>query len=53
MDWPHSQRRTGADALFSAAMKLAHPPALDEGFAHLELPISRRSAWDSWRPLAR
>ena len=25
---------------FSAAMKLAHPPALDEGFAHLELPIS-------------
>ena len=26
--------------LFSAAMKLLHPPQLDEGFAHLQLPIS-------------
>jgi len=26
--------------LFSAAMKLAHPPQLDEGFAHLGVPIS-------------
>ena len=24
----------------SAAMKLAHPPQLDEGFAHLQLPVS-------------
>jgi hypothetical protein len=26
--------------LFSAAMKLAHPPQLDEGFAHLQIPVS-------------
>ncbi len=26
--------------LFSAAMKLAHPPQLDEGFTHLQLPVS-------------
>lgn len=26
--------------IFSAAMKLAHPPQLDEGFKHLELPVS-------------
>ena len=26
--------------LFSAAMKLAHPPQLDEGFKHLEIPTS-------------
>lgn len=26
--------------VFSAAMKLAHPKGLDEGFAHLGIPIS-------------
>lgn len=26
--------------LFSAAMKLAHPPQLDKGFTHLQLPVS-------------
>ncbi len=26
--------------LFSAVMKLAHPPQLDEGFKHLGLPVS-------------
>jgi len=26
--------------LFSAVMKLVHPPQLDEGFAHLGLPVS-------------
>jgi hypothetical protein len=26
--------------LFSASMKLAHPPQLDEGFAHLGIPVS-------------
>jgi hypothetical protein len=26
--------------IFSAVMKLAHPPQLDEGFKHLELPVS-------------
>jgi hypothetical protein len=26
--------------LFSAVMKLAHPPQLDEGFKHLDLPLS-------------
>lgn len=26
--------------LFSAAMKLAHPPQLDEGFVHLGIPVS-------------
>jgi hypothetical protein len=26
--------------VFSAAMKLAHPPQLDEGIKHMELPIS-------------
>ena len=26
--------------LFSAGMKLAHPPGLDEGFAHLQIPVS-------------
>lgn len=26
--------------LFSAVMKIAHPPALDEGFKHLGLPVS-------------
>ena len=26
--------------IFSAAMKLDHPPALDEGFAHMGVPIS-------------
>ena len=26
--------------LFSAVMKIAHPPQLDEGFAHLGLPVS-------------
>jgi hypothetical protein len=26
--------------LFSATMKLAHPPQLDEGFGHLQLPVS-------------
>ena len=26
--------------LFSAAMKLLHPPQLDEGFTHLQIPIS-------------
>lgn len=25
--------------LFSASMKLAHPPQLDEGFQHLQLPV--------------
>jgi hypothetical protein len=30
--------------VFSAAMNLAHPPGLDEGFAHLELPISMATA---------
>ena len=27
--------------LFSAAMKLAHPPQLDEGFAHLGIPVTQ------------
>lgn len=27
--------------LFSAVMKLAHPPQLDEGFAHLGIPVSQ------------
>ena len=27
--------------LFSASMKLAHPPQLDEGFVHLGVPISQ------------
>ncbi len=26
--------------VFSAGMKLAHPPQLDEGFTHLQLPVS-------------
>jgi hypothetical protein len=26
--------------LFSAAMKLSHPPQLDEGFTHLQLPTT-------------
>ena len=26
--------------IFSAVMKLAHPPQLDEGFAHMGVPIS-------------
>ena len=26
--------------LFSASMKLMHPPQLDEGFAHLGIPVS-------------
>ena len=26
--------------LFSATMKLVHPPQLDEGFAHLGIPVS-------------
>jgi len=26
--------------VFSAVMKLAHPPQLDEGFGHLQLPVS-------------
>jgi hypothetical protein len=26
--------------IFSAAMKLLHPPQLDEGFAHLQIPVS-------------
>lgn len=26
--------------LFSAVMKLVHPPQLDEGFKHLELPVT-------------
>jgi hypothetical protein len=26
--------------VFSGAMKLAHPPGLDEGFAHLGVPVS-------------
>ena len=26
--------------LFSASMKLIHPPQLDEGFAHLGIPVS-------------
>ena len=26
--------------IFSASMKLAHPPQLDEGFVHMQLPIS-------------
>ncbi len=27
--------------LFSAVMKLAHPPQLDEGFAHLGVPVTQ------------
>jgi hypothetical protein len=26
--------------VFSAVMKIAHPPQLDEGFAHLQIPLS-------------
>src|SRR3954463_9672602 len=26
--------------IFSAVMKLLHPPQLDEGFIHLQLPVS-------------
>jgi hypothetical protein len=26
--------------IFSGAMKLVHPPGLDEGFTHLQLPVS-------------
>jgi hypothetical protein len=26
--------------IFSAVMKIGHPPQLDEGFAHLQIPIS-------------
>lgn len=30
--------------LFSATMKLIHPPQLDEGFAHLGIPVSHALA---------